>query len=257
MLLASYYLVDLVRFLASYQALPVTPIFLCLYSFPVLEVCYIILKSINILLLTRRSRLSRHHSGCLQTRDNRRRLQVLDSSLCLGCLSCLPSCSLHLVRYLSMCLQTRDNRRRLQVLDSSLCVGLGYSRSCVRICRSLGCLLSFELFSLILLHSQLLCLSILLFYCRIAGTLVLGLSVAEPVTNVGTEITCTQTNTKGRKKPCKPILSRSGKEAGQSIGTEASSSTEQDVLDYLRINSRLLIQAHHLEICLFIHICLT
>ena len=223
-----------------------------MYSFPVLKVCYIILKSINILLLTRCSCLSRHHSGCLQTRDNRRRRQSLDNSLCLGCLSCLPSCSLHLVRYLSRCihgnsgrrlqvldsslhcwriltcfsclncylsrcLQPRNSRRRLQVLDSSLCIGIGYSRS-----------------------------------CRL-----LALSVAEPVTNVSTEITCTQTNTKGRKKPCKPVLSRSGKEAGQSIGTEASSSTEQDVLDYLRINSRLLIQAHHLEICLFIHVCLT
>ena len=133
------------------------------------------------------------------------------------CTSRLSSCSLYLVRYLLRHLHTRSSRRRLQVLDSSLCIGIGYNRS-----------------------------------CRF-----LALSVAEPVTNVGTEITCTQTNTKGRKKPCKPVLSCSGKEARQSIGTEASSSTEQDVLEYLRINSRLFIQAHHLEVCLFVHVCLT
>lgn len=150
----------------------------------------------------------------------------------------------HLSCSLSRCLQTRDSRRRRKSIDDSLRLSLGHSRSrsfgCRRFCssrrrrsRSFGC------------------------RRRIAGILVLVWPVAEPVTNVGTEITCTQTNTKRRKKPCKPVLSCSRKEARQCIGTETSSSTEQDVLEYLRINSRLLIQAHHLEICLFVHVCLT
>ena len=49
-------------------------------------------------------------------------------------------------------------------------------------------------------------------------------------------------------------MSCTGENARQSIGTEASSSTNQYVLDYIRIYLRLLIQAHHLEICLFIHV---
>ena len=159
-----------------------------------------------------------------------------------------------LVRILSRC----SSRSRRFGRRCRRCSRRRRSFGCRCFCRGyLGCLLSFQLFSLILLHSQLLCLSILLFYCRIAVILVLVWPVAEPVTNVIAEITCTQTNTKRRKKPCKPVLSRSGKEAGQSIGTEASSSTEQDVLENLRINSRLLIQTHHLEICLFIHVYLT
>ena len=133
------------------------------------------------------------------------------------CTGCLLTCSQHLVRNLSRRLHTRNSGRRLQSLDSSLRIGTGYSRS----------------------------------RRFLAGP------VAEPVTNVSAEITCTQTNTKGCKKPCEPVLSCSGKEARQSIGTETSSGAEQDVLEYLRIYLRLLIQAHHLEICLFIHICLT
>lgn len=49
-------------------------------------------------------------------------------------------------------------------------------------------------------------------------------------------------------------MSCTGENARQRIGTEASSRTEQDVLEYLRIYLRLLIQAHHLEVCLFIHV---
>ncbi len=89
------------------------------------------------------------------------------------CTGCLLTCSLYLVRHLSRCLHTRNSGRRLQSLDSSLRIGTGYSRSC-----------RFP-----------------------AGP------VAEPVTNVSTEITCTQSNTKGCKKPCEPVLSCSGKEA--------------------------------------------
>ena len=149
--------------------------------------------------------------------SSRRRRSFGCSCFCRGCVGCLPSCSHHLVRNLLRCLQTRNSGRRLQSIDNSLRIGAGYSR----------------------------------------GRRLLAGPVAEPVTNVSAEITCTQSNTKGCKKSCKPVLSCSGKEARQSIGTEASSRTEQDVLDYIRIYLRLLIQAHHLEICLFIHVYLT
>ena len=107
-----------------------------------------------------------------------------------------------------------DSGRRLQSLDGSLSIGIGYSRS-----------------------------------YRFPAE-----PVAEPVTNLISEVTCTDADAKRCEQSGESVMSCTGENARQSIGAKSCTCTYHEVPEYLRIHSRLLIQAHHLEVCLFVHV---